>query len=146
MSADSSGKCNRDQLLGQFMSDNTHLSQGLKRAEELLGKTTKTLENHASASEVRFDELRLELETVRNILKSQSDRVTELMQVTSENTEWLLENGQLVEVVENHEDRITGLEHNRTFLKGVVWLAGIAFAFFTATPLLQKLINWLAEK
>ena len=146
MSADSSGKCNRDHLLGQFRSDITHLSQGLKRAEELLNKTTAALANHSSASEVRFDELKLELETVRTILKSQTDRVTELMQVTTENTEWLLENGQLVEIVEDHEDRITGLEHNRTFLRGVVWLAGIALGFFTATPLLQKLINWLATK
>lgn len=146
MSSDASGKCNRDQLLGQFRSDITHLSEGLKRAEELLDKTTKALENHASTAELRITDLRLELETIRNILKSQTDRVTELMEVTSENTEWLLENGQLVEVVEDHEDRITGLEHNRTFLRGVVWLAGIAFAFFTATPFLQKLISWLYEK
>ena len=146
MSADSSNKCNRDQLLGEFKAKITGLQDGLKRAETLLDKASKALENHAAEAEIRIDELQLELETVRTILKSQTDRVTELMQVTSENTQWLFENSQLVEVVEDHEDRITGLEHNRTFLRGVVWLAGIAFAFFSATPLLQKLISWLSEK
>ena len=66
--------------------------------------------------------------------------------MTSENTQWLYENSTLVEKVEDHETRLTDLEHNRTFLRGVVWLAGIAVAFFTTTPLLKKLIEWITSK
>ena len=146
MSSDSSNKCNRDQLLGVFKANITNLQDGLKRAEELLEKSTKALESHSSAAEVRMDDICLELETIRTILKSQTDRVTELMQVTSENTKWLYENDSIVEQVEDHENRITDLEHNRTFLRGVIWLAGIAFAFFTATPFLKKLIEWVGSK
>lgn len=146
MSTDSSNKCNRDQLLGVFKANITNLQDGLKRAEALLEKTTKALESHSSAAEIRMDDICLELETIRTILKSQTDRVTELMQVTSENTKWLYENDSIVVQVEDHETRITDLEHNRTFIKGVVWLAGIAFTFFSVTPLLKKLIEWLAAK
>ena len=146
MSSDSSNKCNRDQLLGVFKANISNLQDGLKRAEELLEKTTKALENHSAAAEIRMDDICLELETIRTILKSQTDRVTELMQVTTENTQWMYESSPLVGMIENHEDRITGLEHNRTFLRGVVWLAGISFAFFSATPILQKLIEWISTK
>lgn len=146
MSSDSSNKCNRDQLLGVFKANIANLQDGLKRAEDLLEKTTKALENHSSAAEIRMDDICLELGTIRTILKSQTERVTELMQVTSENTQWLYENSTLVEKVEDHETRLTDLEHNRTFLRGVVWLAGIAVAFFTTTPLLKKLIEWITSK
>jgi len=146
MSSDSSNKCNRDQLLGVFKANISNLQDGLKRAEALLEKTTKALESHSSAAEIRMDDICLELETIRTILKSQTDRVTELMQVTSENTQWLYENNDIVTMVADHETRLTDLEHNRAFLRGVVWLAGIAFTFFTATPLLKKLIEWLASK
>lgn len=146
MSSDSSNKCNRDQLLGEFKAKITGLQDGLKRAESLLDKATKALENHASSAEVRFDDICLELETIRTILKSQTDRVTEIMQVTTENSQWLYENSDVVTKVEEHEVRITDLEHNRTFLRGVIWLAGVAFAFFTATPLLKKLIEWIGSK
>lgn len=146
MSSDSSNKCNRDQLLGVFKANITNLQDGLKRAEALLEKTTKALENHSSAAEIRMDDICLELETIRTILKSQTDRVTELMEVTSENTQWLSENNDIVGMVADHENRLTDLEHNRTFIRGVVWLAGIAFAFFSATPILKKLIEWLGSK
>ena len=146
MSSEASNRCNRDQLLGIFKANITNLQEGLKRAEELLERTTKALETHSSNAEVRMDDICLELETIRTILKSQTDRVTELMQVTSENTQWLYENSSIGAMVEDHETRITDLEHNRTFLRGVVWLAGIAFAFFTATPILKKLIEWIGSK
>ena len=146
MSSDSSNKCNRDQLLGAFKANISHLQDGLKRAEDLLEKTTKALENHAAGAEIRMDNICLELETIRTILKSQTDRVTELMEVTSENSLWLSENNDIVGQVVDHENRLTDLEHNRTFMRGVVWLAGVAFAFFSATPILKKLIEWIASK
>lgn len=146
MSSDSSNKCNRDQLLGAFKANINNLQDGLKRAEALLEKTTKALENHAAGAEIRMDNICLELETIRTILKSQTDRVTELMEVTSENSLWLSENNDIVGQVADHENRLTDLEHNRTFMRGVVWLAGVAFAFFSATPILKKLIEWIASK
>lgn len=134
--------CDKSQVIGKFESDITHLKTGLERAEELIEKMDETLNRHELNAEARLTGMKSELDRLRAILKMQTDRVTELMNVTAANTKWLQQNGSLVQAVADHEERITDLEGNRSFAKGVVWLIGAIIALFGIAPLIVKLIEF----
>lgn len=130
-------------LLGSLKSEMGSLKTGLQQAEEILNKLQEELKNHEHEASTEVLNLENEVANLKRILTEQTKRVTALFEVTSENTKWLHENGALVDVVEDHEKRVTDLEHNRSFLRGVAWLCGGAIAIFGFTPLIKKFIEWL---
>lgn len=134
--------CDKSHVIGKFESDITHLKSGLERAEEILEKLDATINQHELSAETRFGTMKAEVDRLRTILKTQTDRVTELMNVTAANTKWLQQNGSLVQAVSDHEERITDLESNRSFAKGAIWLIGILATLFGIAPLISKLINY----
>lgn len=134
--------CDKSHVIGKFESDITHLKSGLERAEELIEKMDATLNQHELNAETRLTGMKSELDRLRTILKMQTDRVTELMNVTAANTKWLQQNGSLVQAVSDHEERISDLENNRSFAKGAIWLIGIIISLFGVAPLIVKLIDY----
>lgn len=130
-------------LLGSLKSEMGSLKTGLQQAEEILNKLQEEIRSHENSASKEVLALENEIANLKRILTEQTKRVTALFEVTNENTKWLHENGALVDVVEDHEKRVTDLEHNRSFVKGIAWLCGGAIAVFGFGPIFKKFAAWL---
>ena len=132
----------RAYVLGSLKTEMGTLKTGLEQATDILRRLQEELKNHEQDATTAELNLQHEVDSLKTILTEQTKRVTALFEVTSENTKWLQANGALVDVVEDHEKRVTDLEHDKSFVKGVIWLCGGAIAIFGLSPLLKKLVEW----
>jgi len=144
MSTQDEHVCEKSELLGNFQSEIKHLQTGLLRANQIIEQLSKDLTDHNYGNVTEFLAVLSELKRVREILTTQTDRVTEIMDVTAVHAQWFEENGSLIDCIDSHETRLTNLEHNRTFVKGAIWVAGIFVTVFGIAPLVKRLFEWLS--
>lgn len=135
--------CEKSELLGNFQNELQHLQSGMKRANDIIDSLSKDINSHTYSNINQYKDIISELKRVREILTTQTDRVTEIMNVTAVHAQWFEENGTLIENVESHETRLTKLEHNRTFIKGAAWVMGIFVTVFGIAPIIKRLVEWL---
>lgn len=135
--------CDKDFMLGSLKTEIGNLKTGLEQADDILRKIQKEFNSHLLNANTDVSDMQAKIDSLSGILTEQTKRVTALLKVTAANTRWLQANGKLVETVEDHEVRVTDLEHNRSFVKGVMWLIGILVTFFGLIPFVKRIIYWV---
>lgn len=127
----------KDMMLGAFRAEIDNLKTGLLKADRLIEDLDSKVDSIDMAT-------RNELAVIRQILKTQTDRITEIMNSSMETTSWILENGKVIHAVEDHEKRVTDLEGNRTFVKGAVWVVGGAITVVGIIPIIISFFKYVA--